>query len=49
MIVDCHTHIHLGADDLEVSEHCAAAETVDTSIVLATPEEPSEQMNKKMA
>ena len=49
MIVDCHTHIHLEANDLEVSEHCAAAETVDVSIVLATPEGPGEQTNKKLA
>ena len=49
MIVDCHTHIHFEADDLEVSEHCAAAETVDTCIVLATCEGPSEQINKKLA
>ena len=49
MIVDCHTHMNLAADDLEGSEHSAAAETVDMSIVLATSEESSEQVNKKLA
>ena len=34
---------------MEPSEHCAAAETVDVSIVLATPEEPVGQTNKKLA
>lgn len=49
MIVDCHTHISLAADDVECSEHCAAAETVDKCIVLATLDESGEQINKTLA
>ncbi|MHC4507632.1 MAG: amidohydrolase family protein [Planctomycetota bacterium] len=49
MIVDCHTHINLAADDAETSEHFAAAETVDGCIVLATANGPSEEINKKLA
>ncbi|MHC4750513.1 MAG: hypothetical protein ACYTFW_11625, partial [Planctomycetota bacterium] len=49
MIVDCHTHINLAADDVETSEHFAAAETVDACIVLATADGPSEKVNKKLA
>jgi predicted TIM-barrel fold metal-dependent hydrolase len=49
MIVDCHTHIDLAADDIEGSEHGAAAETVDTCIVLAVSDGPAEQINKKLA
>ncbi len=49
MIVDCHTHIHLAADDAETSEHFAAAETVDSCIVLATTDGPSEEINKRLS
>ena len=49
MIVDCHTHINPAADDVETSEHFAAAETVDACIVLATADEPNEDANKKLA
>ena len=49
MIVDCHTHINLAADDVETSEHLAAAETVDACMVLATADGPSEDVNKKLA
>lgn len=49
MIVDCHTHINLVADDMESSEHGAAAETADTCIVLATLDGPSEHINKQLA
>jgi predicted TIM-barrel fold metal-dependent hydrolase len=49
MIVDCHTHIKLTAEDTETSEHLAAMETVDVCIVLATSEGPSEEVNKKLA
>ena len=49
MIVDCHTHINLAADDVETSEHFAAAETVDVCMVLATADGPSEDVNKKLA
>jgi len=60
MIVDCHTHISCAADDVETSEHLAAAETVDACIVLATADGPpgygsglrrdkSEEVNKELA
>jgi predicted TIM-barrel fold metal-dependent hydrolase len=49
MIVDCHTHINCAADDVEMSEHLAAAETVDRCIVLATSDAPSEEVNKRLA
>ncbi|MDD5064896.1 MAG: amidohydrolase family protein [Phycisphaerae bacterium] len=46
MIVDCHTHINCAAKNVEVSEHLAAAETVDICIVLPTPEDSSEDANE---
>jgi predicted TIM-barrel fold metal-dependent hydrolase len=49
MIVDCHTHIKLTAEDTETSEHLAAAETVDVCIVLARSDGPSDQVNKKLS
>ena len=49
MIVDCHTHINCAADDVEMTEHLAAAETVDRCIVLAASDGPSEEVNKKLA
>jgi len=49
MIVDCHTHINSAGDDVDVSEHLAAAETVDACIVLANPADSSEQANKKLS
>jgi len=49
MIVDCHTHIDFPADDVETSEHLAAAETVDACIVLGAADGPSEAVNKKLA
>jgi predicted TIM-barrel fold metal-dependent hydrolase len=49
MIVDCHTHVNPAADDMESSEHRAAAETVDMCIVLATLDKSGEQVNKKLA
>ena len=49
MIVDCHTHINLDTEDVEASEHLAAAETVDVCIVLAAAEGPSQEVNKKLA
>ena len=49
MIVDCHTHINLAADDVGTSEHFAAAEMVDVCVVLATADGPSEDANKKLA
>jgi len=49
MIVDCHTHIDFAADDVAMSEHLAAAETVDVCIVLAAAGGPSDKVNKKLA
>jgi len=49
MIVDCHTHLNYAADDVGTSEHLAAAETVDVCIVLASADEPSEEVNKKLS
>jgi uncharacterized protein len=49
MIVDCHTHISFAADDVETSEHLAAAETVDACIVLAAADGPSEEANKRLS
>jgi len=49
MIVDCHTHISPAADDAEVTAHFTAAETVDACIVLASPQGPSEEVNKALA
>ncbi len=49
MIVDCHTHINCASDDVEMSEHLAAAEMVDVCIVLAASNGPSEEVNKKLA
>ncbi len=49
MIVDCHTHMDLAADDVDVAEQAAIAEAVDACIVLASPEGPSDEVNKKLA
>ncbi|MDD5327366.1 MAG: amidohydrolase family protein [Phycisphaerae bacterium] len=50
MIVDCHTHINCAAENVEASEHLtSAAETVDICIVLAAPEDPSQEINKKLS
>ena len=49
MIVDCHTHIKLTAEEAETSEHLAAAETVDVCIVLARSDGLSEEVNKNLA
>ena len=49
MIVDCHTHINCAAGEVGTFEHLAAAETVDVCVVLATMNEPSEEVNKKLA
>jgi predicted TIM-barrel fold metal-dependent hydrolase len=49
MIVDCHTHIKPIAEDNGVSEHLAAAETVDVCIVLANSDGPSNQVNKRLS
>ena len=49
MIVDCHTHINCASDEVEMSEHIAAAETVGACIVLATADGPSEEVNKRLS
>jgi 5S rRNA maturation endonuclease (ribonuclease M5) len=49
MIVDCHTHINLAGDDAETRERLAGTETVDACIVLAAPDGPSEEVNKKLS
>ncbi len=49
MIVDCHTHLNNTANDVEVSEHLAASETVDRCIVLAGLDGPSEEVNKGLS
>jgi len=48
MIVDCHTHIR-SLDEAEISEHLAAAETVDACAVLATLNETRDRTNKELA
>jgi hypothetical protein len=47
MIVDCHTHIR-SLDEAEVSEHLAAAETVDACVVLAAPDGTRSEINRKL-
>ena len=49
MIVDCHTHIEIAAGDSVTSEHLAAVETVNACIVLAGPNGPTGEANKKLA
>ncbi len=49
MIVDCHTHLNFTREYVDASEHSAAAETVDTCIVLAAPGNSSEEVNKKVS
>jgi uncharacterized protein len=48
MIVDCHTHVR-SFEGTEISEHLAAAETVDACIVLATHEGPRDETNRRVA
>jgi len=49
MMVDCHTHVDFSADEVGVSEHLTAAETVDVCIVLAQGEGTSDAINKKLS
>ncbi len=49
MIVDCHTHVDFSAEDVGVSEHLVAAETVDVCFVLGRGEGSSDEVNKKLA
>jgi len=48
MIVDCHTHVR-SLDETDISEHLAAAETVDACVVLATLDEARERTNENLA
>lgn len=48
MIVDCHTHIG-SLDEAEISEHLAAAETVDACVVLGTHSKTCDQTNRQLA
>jgi len=48
MIVDCHTHIDVSADEAALSEHYAAQQTVDVSIVLGRHEDKGADGNKKL-
>jgi predicted TIM-barrel fold metal-dependent hydrolase len=49
MIVDCHTHINCTGENIDVSEHLAASETVDVCIVLATMGDSSQEVNRKLS
>ncbi len=49
MIVDCHTHISFNAEEVELSDHLTAAETVEMCIVLGSVNGTSEEANKKLA
>ncbi len=48
-MVDCHTHIDFAAAGADVSEHLAAAETVDVCIVLPTATAPGPETNEKLS
>ncbi len=49
MIVDCHTHIQSSVEDIDRSEHLAAAETVDACIVLADEDRSANHINKELS
>ncbi len=49
MIVDCHTHVDMSTGQTGLSEHLAAAETVDACIVLAEPHQAGEKTNSELA
>ncbi len=49
MIVDCHTHVNRISDEIEITEHLTAAETVDACIVLASVNGSCDDTNKKLA
>ncbi len=48
MIVDCHTHIDIKADEVAMSEHLVASEPVDVCVVLSRRAESSEEANKRL-
>lgn len=49
MIVDCHTHIDCTHEDVDMSEHLAATETVDVCMVLAGTNGDSQDINKRLS
>jgi hypothetical protein len=49
MIVDCHTHISYGEQDVDTTEHLAACQTVDAAIVLADARQPYDKTNKTLS
>jgi predicted TIM-barrel fold metal-dependent hydrolase len=48
MIIDCHTHVR-SWDGVEISEHLAAAETVDACIVLSARNGSHEESNRRLS
>jgi len=48
MIVDCHTHVR-SLSEVDTSEHLAAVETVDACIVLGSPDDSRETVNRKLS
>ncbi|RPJ38405.1 MAG: hypothetical protein EHM35_04610, partial [Planctomycetaceae bacterium] len=48
MIVDCHTHVR-SLSEVDTSEHLTAVETVDACIVLASPDDSRETVNRKLS
>ncbi len=48
MIVDCHTHVR-SSSEVDASEHLAAVETVDACIILASPDDSHEVVNRKLS
>ncbi len=48
MIVDCHTHVR-SLGEVDTSEHLTAVETVDACIVLASPDDSHETVNRKLS
>ncbi|MBN2138711.1 MAG: amidohydrolase family protein [Sedimentisphaerales bacterium] len=49
MIVDCHTHVDLSADNVGASEHLTAMEMVDVCFVLARGHGAGDDINKKLS
>ncbi len=49
MIVDCHTHLTLPADEIRIAEHLEACEKVDACIVLPVSSEKSQDANKDIS
>ena len=49
MVVDCHTHMSYLGNGTEVSDYLFATETSEHSIVLATADGPSEEVNARLS